>query len=513
MDQRDQKIKQASGDSAPKDSQGDRERDESHARALLSEIVLMGLFVIISYVVAASFDIYEKFHLWSRGYEAYNLDEAPVILFALALALAWFAYRRWHEYQRELGTRKRAEKQAEQAEQELRQAQKMEAVGQLTGGIAHDFSNLLTIIQGNVELLGEEDIPPELVRELAAEALAASRRGGELTRRLLAFARRQPLQPRPLDLNLLVSGMTGLLRRTLGAPVEIETVTGGDLWFAVADPLQVENAILNLALNARDAMPGGGVLRLETANITLDADYAALHPDAVAGEFVLLAVADSGSGMTPEVRERAFEPFFTTKPLGKGTGLGLSMVYGFAQQSGGHARIDSEEGGGARISLYLPRTEEKPEEQESEAGHGLGSDGGDGGEGSRARILVVEDDPAVRRFCTRVLGAQGYDVVQAEDGASALAVLETEGDIDLLFTDILMPGGMDGWELAQRARGMIPDLKILFASANPEMALESGIGGSRPPRNLDLLRKPYGKDEIIRRVRHALETQEEGPCR
>ncbi len=506
MNQRDQEMKQP-----PKGPEGSGKWDDSHPRALLSEIVLMGLFVIISYVVAASFDIYEKFHIWSRGYEAYNLDEAPVILFALALALVWFAYRRWGEYRRELETRKRAEKQAEQAEQELRQAQKMEAVGQLTGGIAHDFSNLLTIIQGNVEILNEDDIPPELVRELAGEALAASQRGGELTRRLLAFARRQPLQPRPLDLNLLVSGMTGLLRRTLGAPVEIETVTGGDLWFAVADPLQVENAILNLALNARDAMPGGGSLRLETTNITLDAGYAALHPDAVAGEFVLLSVSDSGTGMTPEVQERAFEPFFTTKPLGKGTGLGLSMVYGFARQSGGHVRIESEEGGGARISLYLPRTEEAPKAEESEAGHGLGSDDGDGEEGSRARILVVEDDPGVRRFCTRVLEAAGYDVVEAEDGASALAVLETEGGIDLLFTDILMPGGMDGWELAQRAQGMVPGLAVLFASANPEMALDSGIEGSRAPRNLDLLRKPYGKDEIIRRVRHALEAPGEGP--
>jgi len=283
------------------------------------------------------------------------------------------------------------------------------------------------------------------------------------------------------------------------------------LWFAVADPLQVENAILNLALNARDAMPGGGSLRLETTNITLDAGYAALHPDAVAGEFVLLSVSDSGTGMTPEVQERAFEPFFTTKPLGKGTGLGLSMVYGFARQSGGHVRIESEEGGGARISLYLPRTEEAPKAEESEAGHGLGSDDGDGEEGSRARILVVEDDPGVRRFCTRVLEAAGYDVVEAEDGASALAVLETEGGIDLLFTDILMPGGMDGWELAQRAQGMVPGLAVLFASANPEMALDSGIEGSRAPRNLDLLRKPYGKDEIIRRVRHALEAPGEGP--
>lgn len=502
MDQRDQKLEQASRDLAPGDLQGGRGRDEIHPHHLVSEIVLMGLFIIISYVVAASFDIYEKFHLWSRGYEAYNLDEAPVILFALALALAWFAYRRWHEYRRELGTRKRAEKQAAQAEQELRQAQKMEAVGQLTGGIAHDFSNLLTIIQGNVELLGEEDIPPELVRELAAEALAASQRGGELTRRLLAFARRQPLQPRPLDLNLLVSGMTGLLRRTLGAQVEIETVTGGALWFAVADPLQVENAILNLALNARDAMPGGGVLRLETANISLDATYAALHPDARAGEYVLLSVSDTGTGMTREVRERAFEPFFTTKPMGMGTGLGLSMVYGFARQSSGHARIESEEGDGTKISLYLPRTEEEPAADEDEAEHGLRRNG----EGPRAKILVVEDDPGVRRFCTRVLGTLGYDVAEAEDGASALAVLEKERDMDLLFTDILMPGGIDGWELAQRARGIVPGLAVLFASANPEMALESGIEGNRPPRNVDLLRKPYGKDEIIRRVRHALET-------
>lgn len=508
MDQRDQKVKQATKDLASGDLEGGPGREENHARALLSEIVLMGLFVIISYVVAASFDIYEKFHLWSRGYEAYNLDEAPVILFALALALAWFAYRRWHQYQRELETRKRAEKQAEQAEQELRQAQKMEAVGQLTGGIAHDFSNLLTIIQGNVELIREEDMPPEMVRELASEALAASQRGGELTRRLLAFARRQPLQPRPLDLNLLVSGMTGLLRRTLGAPVEIETITGGALWFAVADPLQVENAILNLALNARDAMPGGGSLRLETANVTLDVGYAALHPDAETGEFVLLSVSDSGTGMTPEVRERAFEPFFTTKPMGKGTGLGLSMVYGFARQSGGHVRIESEEGGGTRISLYLPRTEEQPKAEDGEGGQVAA--GGEG-EGPRARILVVEDDPGVRRFCARVLGTAGYEVVEAEDGASALAILETKGNIDLLFTDILMPGGMDGWELAQRAQGMVPGLKVLFASANPEMALESEIEGSRAPRNVDLLRKPYGKDEIIRRVSHALEAPGDEP--
>ena len=470
-----------------------------HHKHLLRDLVAVFLFVAASFAITIQFDIYEKFHNWSRDFEAYNLDEAPIIIFALAISLAWFSYRRWMEFRRELSARKRMEEQAHQAEQELHQAQKMEAVGQLTGGIAHDFSNLLTIIQGNLDLLTDKSFPEDLRDEMAEEALAACERGGELTRRLLAFARRQPLQSRPLDINGLVLGLSGLLRRTLGAQIEVETVTAGDLWVAVADPLQVENAILNLALNGRDAMPGGGRLRLETGNVILDEAYSALHPDGRPGEYVMLQVSDNGAGMSARVKERAFEPFFTTKPMGKGTGLGLSMVYGFARQSGGHVRIDSEEGEGCVIRFYLPRSDQTLDMAGlEETVSATVSQEGPGG-----RILLVEDDPGVRLYALRALQAAGYEVEQAENGAEAIEKMSQGNGFNLVFTDILMPGGIDGWELARQVKQMQPAARLLFTSGNPETALDDRVSDAGVLKDVDLLRKPYRRDELIRRVRAA----------
>jgi len=486
-------------DSGKNDGLGGKAPEGASEKHLLRDIAVVFLFVIISFVVASRFDIYEKFHNWSRDFEAYNLDEAPIIIFTLAISLAWFSYRRWMEFRRELSTRKRMEEQAHQAEQELRQAQKMEAVGQLTGGIAHDFSNLLTIIQGNLDLLTDKSFPQDLRDEMAEEALAACQRGGELTRRLLAFAHRQPLQAQPLDINGLVLGLSGLLRRTLGAPIEVETITAGDLWVAVADPLQVENAILNLALNGRDAMPGGGRLRLETGNIILDAEYSALHPDVRPGEYVMLQVSDNGHGMSALVKERAFEPFFTTKPMGKGTGLGLSMVYGFARQSGGHVRIDSEEGEGCVIRFYLPRSDQTLDR----AGMDETVSAIAGEERPGGRILLVEDDPGVRLYALRALEAAGFDVVQAENGVEAVEKMSQGNGFDLVFTDILMPGGIDGWELARKIKQMKPETRLLFTSGNPEIALDNRASGIRVLKDVDMLRKPYRRDELIRRVRAA----------
>jgi len=366
-------------------------------------------------------------------------------------------------------------------EEDLRHAQKMEAIGQLTGGVAHDFNNLLTVISGNLEMLGRHIVRPE-AREILAEAHEATELGAKLANRLLAFGRRQPLNPKAIDLNALIEGMTDLLRRSLGASIEIETSLSRRLPKTMSDPGQVENALLNLAINARDAMPDGGGVRIETSEVVIDAEYASEHRDVGSGRYVLLAVTDTGHGMPEEVRRRAFEPFFTTKGSAAGSGLGLSMVYGFVKQSGGHIELDSEPGRGTTVRLYLPALASEGERAKTR--HKTRATRQSSGE----IVLVVEDDPRVRRVSVRRLKELGYAVVEADSGPAALAVIDRDQRIDLLFTDIVMPGGITGVDLARAARARRPDLKILFTSGYAEPAI---IEGGLSTENAGWLGKPF----------------------
>jgi len=384
---------------------------------------------------------------------------------------------------------------------QLRQAQKMEAVGRLTGGVAHDFNNLLTVITGNLELL-ETRVRQEDDRQLIDEAQKATMLGAKLTEHLLAFARQQPLRPEVIDLNRLVIDMSDWLHRTLGEIVRVRTVLADDLKKTLVDPVQIKNALLNLAINARDAMPDGGELTIETANIEIGERNASSHIPITPGRYVILSVADTGTGMEPDVAERAFEPFFTTKDELSGTGLGLSMIYGFAKQSGGHVTLASEPGHGTSVDLYLPQTDD-----------GAGANGQDAAGlsdiaaedlGSRGEtVLVVEDNERVRRVTVKRLRDLGYVVLDAEDGNAALEILEREQNIDLLFTDLLMPGGMTGGELAAEARRQRPELKILFTSGYPsDAAVRKGL----MEKNAKILPKPYSKADLIRNIRNALDT-------
>jgi PAS domain S-box-containing protein len=387
----------------------------------------------------------------------------------------------------------------EQAEEALRQAQKMEAVGQLTGGIAHDFNNLLTIVTGNIEAsrryLGEE-APPRVQRALG-NALVGAERAAVLTQRLLAFSRRQPLDPRPVDLNKLVTSMSELLHRSLGETVVVETILGAGVWRTEVDSNQLENAILNLALNARDAMPAGGKLTIETANTHLDRDYAGKNAGVAAGQYVAICVTDTGTGMDPDTLSRAFEPFFTTKEVGKGTGLGLSMVYGFAKQSGGHLRIVSEVGSGTTVHMYLPRLMREDVEQDEPAFAAIP-------EGTRDEtILVCEDDDDVRTYSVEVLRELGYRVLEAHDGPSALRLLQRqEGKVHLLFTDVVLPGGMTGAGLAREARALRPDLRILFTTGYARDAI---VHHGRLDPGVELITKPFAYADLASRIREILD--------
>ena len=377
------------------------------------------------------------------------------------------------------------------AEERLLQAQKMEAVGQLTGGVAHDFNNLLAVIQGNAELLAsttgaEDPFTPAILR--------ATARGAELTQRLLAFSRQQPLQTKSIDLAGLVDEMSELLKRTLGETIEIETITRPDLWAAAADPGQVEIALLNLAINSRDAMPGGGILTIEWANAPLDEAYVARNPEALVGDYVVLTVTDSGVGMPAEVREHAFEPFFTTKEIGEGAGLGLSMVYGFAKQSGGHVTIDSEDGRGTTVKLYLPRDKSvvpKPQrEKAAQMPRGRGES-----------VLLIEDDSDVRMLTVKTLEGLGYRVTDVPEAASARAVLERGDKVDLMLSDVVLPGGQSGLEFAEEARDRYPALKVIFMSGYPaQAATRDGFlrSGQR------LLNKPFQRRQLAKALHEVL---------
>ncbi len=381
-------------------------------------------------------------------------------------------------------------------EQDLRQAQRMEAIGQLTGGIAHDFNNLLTVIQGNLEML-QGRVHGADTQDLVTDALEATGLGAQLSRRLLAFGRRQSLVAQPVDLNALVSGMTDLLRRTLGDVVRVETRLAPRLPITRADPGQIENALLNLAINARDAMPGGGAVLIATGRSRIDAADAASGAELEPGTYVTLSVSDTGTGMSAEVRQRAFEPYFTTKPPGAGSGLGLSMVYGFVKQSGGHIQLLSEPGQGTTVRIFLKaagtrHTTPKPLDAAPHASPA-----------KRHRILVVEDDPRVRRIAVRRLERLGYTVVEAADAASALKAIEREPPFDAMFTDIAMPGGMTGLELARDARARRPGLRVLLTSgfAEPE-AIKGGLMAARTA----WIGKPYATAELVAKLNALLAT-------
>jgi PAS domain S-box-containing protein len=382
------------------------------------------------------------------------------------------------------------------AEAQLRQAQKMEAIGQLTGGVAHDFNNLLTIILGNLELIAEACLNKPEVRAMADDALAAVHRGADLTQRLLAFSRQQPLEPRVVDIPHLINDLAGLMRRSLGESIRVEVALSPELWKTRVDPSLLENALLNLAVNARDAMPEGGRLTFEAQNTVLDADYAEENAEVMAGEYVQIAVSDSGTGITPEVMEHILEPFFTTKAVGKGTGLGLSMVYGFIKQSGGHIQVYSEVGYGTTVKLYLPRTvgASVAEEHLSLSGSLPRALRGE-------TILLVEDDATIRKLVARLLGTLGYKVLEAGDGATALEVLRTASPLDLLFTDIVLPNGLSGATLAAEAQARYPGLKVLYMSGYTRNALRHNQASDDSGY---LLSKPFRKEELARSLHRAL---------
>jgi signal transduction histidine kinase len=392
-----------------------------------------------------------------------------------------------------------------EAEETLRQTQRLEAVGQLTGGIAHDFNNLLTIIVGNLDTIRRRiaDETSELtgkLKPLVDNALEGARNSARLTHQLLAFSRRQALDPQRLDLNRVVSGMSDLLRRTLGETIDVETVLAGGLWPTFADGNQVENALINLTANARDAMPDGGKITIETANTFLDEAYVAQFGDVPEGQYVLLSVTDTGSGIPPDVIAHVFEPFFTTKETGKGTGLGLAMVHGFVKQSGGHTRIYSEEGHGTTVKIYLPRlrpAEAIPAAPAAAEPVPVGEVRARDGE----TILLVEDNDGVRAFAKATLEEMGFQVIEADNARGALESFAKAARIDLLFTDVVLSGGMDGRELADTVLRQRPSLPVLFTTGYTRNAI---VHHGRLDPNVNLLNKPFTQQDLARKIRSML---------
>jgi signal transduction histidine kinase/DNA-binding response OmpR family regulator len=377
----------------------------------------------------------------------------------------------------------------------LIRSQKLEAIGKLTGGVAHDFNNILQVIGGNLQLL-QVALPDGRATRYVASALQAVQRGAKLSSQLLAYARRQPLQPVVINPARAIADMDDMLRRVLGETIEIEMIKAGGLWSMAADPHQLENVLLNLAINARDAMPGGGKLTIEIGNAMLDDGYVASEPDIKPGQYVMFAISDTGCGMSPEVLERACEPFFSTKPEGHGTGLGLSMAYGFVKQTGGHFKIYSEEGEGTTFKLYFPRSFEVEASQAPiQGGASLASTGGN------ETILVVEDDLSVQGTVVELLGSMGYRVLKADNADSALGILKSGLPIDMLFTDVVMPGQLRSPELARHARGLHPHIAVLFTSGYTQNAI---VHGGRLDPGVELLSKPYGRDQLARKVRSML---------
>ena len=399
-----------------------------------------------------------------------------------------------YAYGRDVTAEKEQREALHAAEEQLRQSQKMEAVGQLTGGLAHDFNNLLTGIAGSLELMATRIAQGrihELDRYIAA-AQGAAKRAAALTHRLLAFSRRQTLAPRPVQANRLVTGMEDLIRRTIGPAVQLEVVGAGGLWTTFADPNQLENSLLNLCINARDAMPHGGRLTIETGNRWLDRRTAREH-GLEPGQYISICVSDTGTGMTPDVVARAFDPFFTTKPIGMGTGLGLSMVYGFAKQSGGEVRIYSEPGQGTMVCIYLPRFRGEAEDDVASPGAARAPHAEQG-----ETVLVVDDEPTVRMLITDTLQELGYSAVEAADGAAALRILQSDARIDLLVTDVGLPGGMNGRQVADGGRFLRPGLKVLFITGYAENAV---IGDGHLEPGMQVLTKPFAMEDLAGRIK------------
>jgi signal transduction histidine kinase len=435
---------------------------------------------------------------WQHTMMTHLFFGVPATLGLVALSL--LALRRTRLEQAAMQEAREATRQRDAAEEALRQSQKMEAIGHLTGGVAHDFNNLLTVVLGNIELAQRQlenwtEASQDRMRRTLTQAMRGAQRGAMLTQRLLAFSRRQPLNPKPLDLNKLVGGLTEFLRRTLGETVELETVGAAGLWKVEADPVQLEAALLNLAVNARDAMPNGGKLTIETANVKLNEDYCRRHVEVSPGPYVQIAVTDTGTGMSRQVLERAFEPFFTTKIVGQGTGLGLSQVFGFVKQSGGHITIYSEVGEGTTVKIYLPRLfaevrEEAPAEREVP--------GAVPGE----RVLVVEDDEEVRVYVADLLRGLRYQVIEASDATSALSHLDNgKGRIDLLLTDVVLPG-MNGRRLADEVTARTSGIKVLFMTGYSRNAI---VHNGRLDPKLEVIQKPFTEAALAARIRDLLD--------
>jgi PAS domain S-box-containing protein len=410
--------------------------------------------------------------------------------------LSWTAApdaRYVHAVGRDITAERAAAEEMRRTALALQQSQKMEAIGKLTGGVAHDFNNLLQVISGNLQLLAGDVAGNARAERRLDNALAGVTRGAKLASYLLAFGRRQALDPRVVKIGRFIAGMEDMLRRSLGEEIEVETVISGGLWNTLVDTTQVENAVLNLCINARDAMDGSGKLTIEVGNAMLDDAYAAAHPELQPGQYVMIAVSDTGSGMTPEVMEQAFDPFFSTKPEGKGSGLGLSMVYGFARQSGGHVKIYSEVGNGTTVKLYLPRSLDSEDAQPAPEMRSV--------VGGQETILVAEDDDGVRATVVELLSELGYRVLKASDAASALSIIDSGMQIDLLFTDVVMPGPLRSPDLARKARERQPGIGVLFTSGYTENAI---VHGGRLDAGVDLLGKPYTREALARKVRHVL---------
>jgi PAS domain S-box-containing protein len=400
---------------------------------------------------------------------------------------------------RDLSERRAAQIQLEQSREQLFQAQKMEAIGQLTGGIAHDFNNLLTGITGSLELLKARVAQGRIgdLDRFITAAHSAALRAGSLTHRLLAFARRQALDPKQISANTLITGMLEMVQRTVGPGIRVDTMLMSGLWPTLCDPHQLENAILNLCINARDAMPDGGKLTIETANICID-DSSARERDMAAGQYTEICVTDTGTGMPPDIVARVFEPFFTTKPIGQGTGLGLAMIYGFVKQSDGQVRITSELGVGTAVHIYLPRDTGAAEDD---------TPGVKPAEAARAKagetILIVDDEPTVRMLITEVLEGLGYAAIEAADATSGLKVLQSNVRIDLLITDVGLPGSLTGVQMAEAARIDRPDLKVLFITGYP---LKAAMDISRPDTSMQMLTKPFTLETLASRIEAILRT-------
>lgn len=394
-----------------------------------------------------------------------------------------------------------AEREADEAlkltEAALQQAQKMESIGNLTGGVAHDFNNLLQVVSGNLQLLAKDIAGNERAERRVANALSGVGRGAKLASQLLAFGRRQALDPRIVNIGRFVTGIDEILRRTLGEAIEIRTIVTDGLWNTLVDPAQIENALLNLAINARDAMDGAGRLTIEAGNATIDTAHTSQHADLQPGNYVMLSVTDTGIGMSPEILEKVFEPFFSTKPEGKGTGLGLSMVYGFVKQSGGHVRIYSEVGHGTTIRIYLPRSRQSEDVETVDDTDPVVS--------GRETILVAEDDDGVRATVLEMLTDLGYTVLKAVDADSALEIIESGAAVDLLFTDVIMPGVLKSPELARLAKARLPEMAVLFTSGYTENSI---VHGGRLDEGVQLLSKPYTREQLARKIRHVLDNRQ-----